>query len=184
MGELKFSEECVLDSFFTHLVVFSSLRFVFNFLVKEVLTACTYAKTWPAVRSLCAGWTDSQAGRTTYLKIPASARLQTWACHALTDCFSKTTLIIIEWSWISLREGKPSPNSLSSEFAALNSARCGGKAYCWQQGWRMVTGSRGWQPSQADLAESGQGWKTQQGRQSGKLTEKTVKAGLQRSLFC
>lgn len=60
-----------------------------------------------------------------------------------------------------IREGEPSPNLLSSEFAALNSAHCGGKACCWQQGWRMVTGSWVWKPRQADLVESGEGWKVQ-----------------------
>lgn len=70
------------------------------------------------------------------LRLPASVRLQTWACHELADCFSRTLLIIIKWGWISLREGEPSPILLSSEFAALTRACCGWRALCWQPGWR------------------------------------------------
>lgn len=81
-----------------------------------------------------------------------------------------------------IREGEPSPNLLSSEFAALNSAHCGGKACCWQQGWRMVTGSG----MKTKAGRPGGEWRRLEGargRQSGKFMEKTMKAGLQHSLL-
>lgn len=53
---------------------------IFNFLVKEVLTACTYAKTRPSARGLCAGWTGSQ-GWEDYLYLQFSQDTNT--CQAL-----------------------------------------------------------------------------------------------------
>lgn len=88
---------------------------------------------------------DGKVGRMTFslLRIPASVRLQTWACGELADCFSRTLLKIIKWGCISLREGEPSPTLLSSEFAALTRACCGWQALCWQQGWRWWWAPRG-----------------------------------------
>ena len=122
-----------------------------------------YAQAWPSVPGLWTGWTDGKAGGTTFgvLKIPTPVRLQIWARHVLPDCFSRTMTITIKWGWVSLTEGEPSPNVLSSEFSALNSARRGGTACCWQQGGRTVMGSWVRQPNPADLVERGEGWKMQ-----------------------